>query len=151
MQVRSTILTEILRFRGLTLSEGGLSEAGSTILATFDGPARAVRCASAIVEASRRRGWVAKAGLHTGECDVHPEVLTGPALDVARRVAAAAKGGDVIVSATVRDLVAGSGIEFAPRGGLAAGKAVERRSLFAVVSAAPVVRAAGTVVRLTSP
>jgi hypothetical protein len=87
-ELREAARAEILRFRGGTLSEGGLSEAGSTILATFDGPARAVRCASAIVEASRRRGWVAKAGLHTGECDVHPEVLTGPALDVARRVAA---------------------------------------------------------------
>ena len=86
-----------------------------------------------------------------GHGDVHPEVLTGPALDVARRVAAAAKGGDVIVSATVRDLVAGSGIEFAPRGGLAPGKAAERRPLFAVVSPATAVRAAGTVVRLTSP
>ena len=150
-EFRESARAEILRFRGRTLSEGGLSEAGSTILATFDGPARAVRCASAIVEASRRRGWVAKAGLHTGECDVHPEVLTGPALDVARRVAASAKGGDVIVSATVRDLVAGSGIEFAPRGGLAAGKGVERRPLFAVVSAATVVQAAGTLVRLTSP
>jgi len=150
-EFRESARAEILRFRGRTLSEGGLSEAGSTILATFDGPARAVRCASAIVEVSRRRGWVAKAGLHTGECDVHPEVLTGPALDVARRVAAAAKGGDVIVSATVRDLVAGSGIEFAPRGGLAPGKAAERRPLFAVVSPATAVRAAGTVVRLTSP
>ena len=114
-EFRETARAEILRFRGRTLSEGGLSEAGSTILATFDGPARAVRCASAIVEASHRRGWVAKAGPHTGECDVHPEVLTGPGLDVARRVAA------------------------------------ERRPLFAVVSAAPAVRAAGTVVRLTSP
>jgi DNA-binding SARP family transcriptional activator len=149
-EFRESARAEILRFRGRTLSEGGLSEAGSTILATFDGPARAVRCASAIVEASRRRGWVTKAGLHTGECDVHPEVLTGPALDIARRVAAAAKGGEVIVSATVRDLIAGSGIEFAPRGGLAAGPGVERRPLFAVVSAATAVRAAGTVVRLTS-
>jgi DNA-binding SARP family transcriptional activator/pimeloyl-ACP methyl ester carboxylesterase len=150
-EFREAARAEILRFRGRTLSEGGLSEAGSTIVATFDGPARAVRCASAIVEASRRRGWVAKAGLHTGECDVHPEVLTGPALDVARRVAAAAKGGDVIVSATVRDLVAGSGIEFAPRGGLAAGKGVDRRPLFAVASSATAARPPGTVVRLTSP
>jgi DNA-binding SARP family transcriptional activator/pimeloyl-ACP methyl ester carboxylesterase/class 3 adenylate cyclase len=151
-EFRESARAEILRFRGRTLSEGGPSEVGSTILATFDGPARAVRCASAIVEASRGRGWVTKAGLHTGECDVHSEVLTGPALDVARRVAAAAKGGDVIVSATVRDLVAGSGIEFAPRGGLAAGKAAEPRPLFAVVPAASaVVRAARTAGRLTSP
>ena len=148
---REAAHAEILRFRGRALSEGGLSEAGSAIVASFDGPARAVRCASAIVEEARRRGWLAKAGLHTGECDVHPEVLTGPAFDVARHVAVAAKGGDVIVSATVRDLVAGSGIEFAPRGALAAGKTGERRPLFAVVSAATAVRATGTVVRLTSP
>ena len=149
-EFREAARAEILRFRGRPLSEGRLAEAGSTILATFDGPARAVRCASAIVEASGRRGWVAKAGLHTGECDVHPEVLTGPALDVARRVVAAAKGGDVIVSATVRDLVAGSGIEFAPRGGLAPGKAAERRPLFAVASAPPALRAAGPAMRVTS-
>jgi DNA-binding SARP family transcriptional activator/pimeloyl-ACP methyl ester carboxylesterase len=150
-QFREAAHAEILRFRGRALSEGGLSEAGSAIVATFDGPARAVRCASAIVEEARRRGWLANAGLHTGECDVHPDVLTGPALDVARRVVATAKGGDVIVSATVRDLVAGSGIEFAPRSGLAAGQAVERRPLFAVVSPGTAVRAVGTVVRLTSP
>jgi DNA-binding SARP family transcriptional activator/pimeloyl-ACP methyl ester carboxylesterase len=121
--------SEILRFRGRVLGD-----TGPAILATFDGPARAVRCASAIVEGARRRGLVAKAGLHTGECDVHPDGLTGPAIDTARRVAAAAKGGDVIVSATVKDLIAGSGIEFAPRGTLAAGG--ERRRLFTVVSPA---------------
>src|SRR5258707_7631552 len=121
-ELRESARAEILRFRGRTLSGGGLSEPGSTILATFDGPARAVRCASAIVEASRRRGLVAKVGLHTGECNVHHEVLTGPALDVARLVAAAAERGDVIVSATVSDLIAGSGIEVMPRGGLAAGR-----------------------------
>jgi class 3 adenylate cyclase len=89
---------------------------------------------------------VTRAGLHTGECDVHPEGLTGAALDIARRVAAGAKGGDVIVSATVRDLIAGSGIEFVPRGGLAAGGAAERRPLFAVASPAAAVSGVGTTV-----
>ena len=136
--LREAARSEILRFRGRFLSEAGLA-----ILATFDGPARAVRCASAIVEEARRRGMVAKAGLHTGEVDVQPEGLTGAALDIARRVVAAAKGGDVIVSATVRDLIAGSGIEFAPRGRLATGRPVERRPLFAVVSSAAAVLGAG--------
>ena len=131
---REAARAEVLRSRGRVLSE-----AGPAILATFDGPARAVRCASAIVEGARRLGLVAKAGLHTGECDVHPEGLTGSALDIARRVAAVAKGGDVIVSATVKDLIAGSGIEFVPRGGLAAGRAAERRPLFAAVSPAAAV------------
>ncbi len=86
---------------------------------------------------------VAKAGLHTGECDVHPEGLTGATLDIARRVAAVAKGGDVIVSATVKDLIAGSGIEFVPRGGLAAGRTAERQPLFVAVSPAATVLDAG--------
>jgi class 3 adenylate cyclase len=107
-------------------------------VATFDGPARAIRCATAIVEAARRHGMAAKAGLHTGECDVHPTGLTGATFDIARRVAAVAKGGDVIVSATVKDLIAGSGIEFAPRGGLA-GRASARRPLFAVATSAAAV------------
>lgn len=130
--------SEILRFRGRVLSE-----TGPAILATFDGPARAVRCATAIVEAARRRGMMAKAGLHTGECDVHPAGLTGATFDIARRVAAVAKGGDVIVSATVKDLIAGSGIEFAPRGGIDAGRTAEPRPLFSVVSPAAVVVGAG--------
>jgi DNA-binding SARP family transcriptional activator/pimeloyl-ACP methyl ester carboxylesterase len=135
---REAARSEILRFRGRVLSEGGLM-----ILAAFDGPARAVRCASAIVEGAGRRGMVAKAGLHTGECDVHPDGLRGATLDIARRVAAVAKGGDVIVSGTVRDLIAGSGIAFAPRGGLAAGRAAERRPLFAVASPAAAVLGVG--------
>ena len=123
---------EILRLRGRVVAAAGLSEVGSTIVATFDGPARAVRCASAIVEGALLRGVVAKAGLHTGECNVQSEILTGPALDVARRVLAAANGGTVVVSATVRDLIAGSGIEFVARGGLAAVRSAER-ALFTVV------------------
>lgn len=105
---------EIIRSRGRVLSE-----AGSTIVAAFDGPARAVRCASAVVEGARRLDLTAKAGLHTGECDVQPTGLTGAALDIARHVVAVAKGGDVVVSATVKDLIAGSGIAFVPRGTLA--------------------------------
>jgi pimeloyl-ACP methyl ester carboxylesterase len=125
---------EILRCRGRVLSE-----TGPAVVATFDGPARAIRCATAIVEAARRHGMAAKAGLHTGECDVHPTGLTGATFDIARRVAAVAKGGDVLVSATVKDLIAGSGIEFAPRGRLDAGRASARRPLFAVATSAAAV------------
>lgn len=147
---REATRAEILQFRGRVLPAAGLSEAGSTIVATFDGPVRAVRCASAIVEGARRLGVVAKAGLHTGECNVHPEALTGPALDVARRVVAAAKAGNVVVSATVRDLIAGSGIEFVARGGLATTRGAERRPLFAVVSPAAVARGTRTAAHSTT-
>jgi class 3 adenylate cyclase len=128
---RKAARSEIVQFRGRSLSE-----ASSAIVATFDGPALAVRCASAIVEGARRNGIAAKAGLHTGECDVQPDGLTGAALDIARRIAAGAKAGDVLVSATVRDLIAGSRIEFVPRGGLPVGRTIERRPLFAVLSPA---------------
>jgi class 3 adenylate cyclase len=121
---------EILRHRGHVLSE-----TGPAVVATFDGPARAVRCAGAIVEGARRSGLAAKAGLHTGECEVRrPEGLRGGALDVARRVAAGAKAGDVIVSGTVKDLIAGAGIALQPRGTLPSGRAGDRRPLFAVVT-----------------
>jgi DNA-binding SARP family transcriptional activator/pimeloyl-ACP methyl ester carboxylesterase len=135
---REAARAEILRARGRVLSE-----AGPAIVASFDGTARAVRCAGVIVEGARRLGLAARAGLHTGECDVQPAGLTGATLDVARRVAAVAKGGDVLVSATVKDLIAGAGIAFMPRGGLAAGRAAERRLLFAAVSPAGAVLGAG--------
>ncbi|HEU4439312.1 MAG TPA: alpha/beta fold hydrolase [Methylomirabilota bacterium] len=129
---RDMARAEILRARGRVLPE-----AGGAIVATFDGPARAVRCAGAVVEGARRLGLAAKAGLHTGECDVRPTGLTGAALDIARHVAAVAKGGDVVVSATVKDLIAGSGIAFVPRGTLANARAAERRPLFTAVLTAP--------------
>ena len=143
---REAARREILRLRGRVLSEDG-----PAMLATFDGPARAVRCAAAIVDGARRLGLAAKAGLHTGECEVRrPDGLSGAALDVARRVVAGAKAGDVLVSGTVKDLIAGAGIGLVPRGALAAGRAGDRRPVFAVVTA-PVaaVAAAGAGARLT--
>ena len=133
---RESARQEILRHRGRVLSE-----AGPAILATFDGPARAVRCASAVVDGARRLGLAARAGVHTGECEVRrPDRVTGVALDVARRVVAGARGGDVLVSGTVKDLIAGAGIVLAPRGTFASGRLGARRPLFAVVtpSIAPV-------------
>ncbi len=89
---------------------------GDGFLATFDGPARAIRCASAIVDASAARGLNVRAGLHTGECELMAEDIGGIAVHIAARVSSEAKSGEVLVSRTVRDLVAGSGLQFADRG-----------------------------------
>jgi pimeloyl-ACP methyl ester carboxylesterase len=90
--------------------------AGDGFLATFDGPARAIRCACAIRDAVRGLGLEIRAGLHTGECEVHGETVAGIAVHIGARVAALAGPGEVLVSSTVRDLVAGSGIEFDEHG-----------------------------------
>jgi class 3 adenylate cyclase len=89
---------------------------GDGFLATFDGPARAIRCARAIVEAMRPLGIEARAGLHTGECEVIGEDIGGLAVHIAARVSALAGRGEVLASRTVTDLVAGSKIRFAARG-----------------------------------
>ncbi len=86
------------------------------LVATFDGPARAIRCACAIRDAAQRAGVRLAAGLHTGECDTDGEAMTGPTVEIGALLAEAAAAGDVIVSNTVRDLVAGSGLEFTSRG-----------------------------------
>jgi class 3 adenylate cyclase/DNA-binding SARP family transcriptional activator len=89
---------------------------GDGFLATFDGPARAIRCAAAIRDALLGLGLELRAGLHTGEVEVVDDDVHGIAVAIAARVAAIAAPGEVIVSRTVRDLVAGSGIEFEDRG-----------------------------------
>jgi class 3 adenylate cyclase len=89
---------------------------GDGFLATFDGPARAIRCARAIIDSSKPLGIRIRAGLHTGECEVMGEDIGGIAVHIAARVSALADAGEVLVSRTVKDLVAGSGIEFADRG-----------------------------------
>ncbi|MDP9343263.1 MAG: adenylate/guanylate cyclase domain-containing protein [Actinomycetota bacterium] len=90
--------------------------AGDGFMAAFDGPARAIRCARAIVEGVRELGLEVRAGIHTGECEQMGDRLGGIAVHTAARVAAAAQPGEVLVSGTVRDLVAGSGIRFLDRG-----------------------------------
>jgi pimeloyl-ACP methyl ester carboxylesterase len=90
--------------------------AGDGFFATFDGPARAIRCALAITGAVHELGVDVRAGLHTGECEVVDRKLGGIAVHIGARVAAKAGGGEVFVSSTVRDLVAGSGISFEDRG-----------------------------------
>ena len=99
------------RFRGREVDT-----AGDGFLATFDGPARAVRCACEIVAAVRPLGIEVRVGLHTGECEVMDGKVGGIAVHIGARVAALAGAGEVLVSGTVKDLVAGSGIRFDDRG-----------------------------------
>jgi class 3 adenylate cyclase len=102
---------ELARFRGTEVNT-----TGDGMLATFDGPARAIRCAVAIIGALRELGLPVRAGLHTGECERAGTSLSGIAVHVGARIVAAAGAGEAIVSSTVRDLVAGSGLQFVDRG-----------------------------------
>jgi len=102
---------EIERFRGREIDT-----AGDGFLTTFDGPARAVRCACAVSDAVRPLGVQIRAGLHTGECEAIGEKLGGIAVHIGARVTALAAPDEVLVSSTVRDLVAGSGLRFQDRG-----------------------------------
>jgi class 3 adenylate cyclase len=102
---------ELLRFRGREVDT-----AGDGFFASFDGPARAIRCASAIVERVGELGLEVRAGLHTGECEVVDGKVAGIAVHTGARVAAHAEPGEVLVSSTVKDLVAGSGLRFVDRG-----------------------------------
>jgi class 3 adenylate cyclase len=103
---------ELTRYRGEERDT-----AGDGFFATFDGPARAIRCAQAIVEGVHELGLQVRAGVHTGECELHEDKVAGLAVVIGARVAALAEGGEVLVSQTVKDLVAGAGIEFGERGG----------------------------------
>jgi class 3 adenylate cyclase len=89
---------------------------GDGLLATFDGPARAIRCACAITEAVRSLGLEIRAGLHTGEIELVGDDIRGIAVHIGARVTTEAGAGEVLVSSTVKDLVAGSGIRFEDRG-----------------------------------
>jgi len=93
-----------------------LDAAGDGIFASFDGPARAIRCAQAISSAVAELGLQIRAGLHTGECEVVDGKMAGITVHLGARVASAAGPGEVLVSSTVKDLVAGSGIAFRDRG-----------------------------------
>ena len=86
------------------------------VLAAFDGPARAIRCATAITESANRLGIQVRTGLHTGECDVIGDTYGGFAVELAKRIAAESGEGKILVSRTVKDLVAGSGLEFSEYG-----------------------------------
>ena len=102
---------QLLRYRGVEVDT-----AGDGFFASFDGPARGIRCASAITSGVRELGLDVRAGLHTGECEVVDGKVAGIAVHTGARVASHAQPGEVLVSSTVRDLVAGSGIAFEDRG-----------------------------------
>ena len=93
-----------------------INTAGDGFLAAFDGPARAIRCAGAIRDTVRSLGLEVRCGLHTGECEVVGNDLAGIAVHIGARVAALAAPGEVLVSQTVCDLVAGSGLALEERG-----------------------------------
>ena len=93
-----------------------IDSAGDGFLATFDGPGRAIRCASAIHDALAPVGLAVRAGVHTGEVEVRGEQIGGLAVHIGARVAATGGGGDIVVSSTVKDLLAGSGLAFVDRG-----------------------------------
>jgi len=102
---------QLERFRGREINT-----AGDGFFASFDGPARAIRCAIAILEGVRSLGFEVRAGVHTGECEVMGKDLGGIAVHIGARVAALAGPGEVLATSTVKDLVAGSGLRFEDRG-----------------------------------
>ena len=102
---------QLARYRGREVDT-----AGDGFFATFDGPIRAVRSAQAIVDGVHELGLEIRAGLHTGECQVVDDKLAGIAVNIGARVAGEARPGEILVSSTVKDLVAGSGLRFEKRG-----------------------------------
>jgi pimeloyl-ACP methyl ester carboxylesterase/class 3 adenylate cyclase len=110
-QHHAVVRRQLVRFSGREIDT-----AGDGFFASFDGPARAIRCACAISEAVHGIGLDVRAGLHTGECEVVDAKIGGIAVHIGARVAALARPGEVLVSSTVKDLVAGSGLVFEDRG-----------------------------------
>jgi len=102
---------EVARFRGRVVKQ-----TGDGMLATFDGPARAIRCARAVIDVARGLDLEARAGLHAGEIELRGGDVSGLAVHIGARIGALAAAGEVLVSGTVRDLVVGSGLEFDERG-----------------------------------
>jgi class 3 adenylate cyclase len=110
-QHHTAVRRELARFDG-----NEVDTAGDGFFATFDGPARAIRCAQAVVDSVRSLGLDVRAGLHTGEVELADGKAAGIAVNIGARVSAHARPGEVLVSGTVKDLVAGSGLEFDNRG-----------------------------------
>jgi class 3 adenylate cyclase len=120
---------QLERFRGRELDT-----AGDGFVASFDGPARGIRCAQAIADSVTALDLSVRAGLHTGECEVVEGKLAGIAVHIAARIATQAAPGEVLVSSTVKDLVVGSSVAFAERGARELEGVPGRWSVFAVES-----------------
>jgi len=110
-QHHAAVRRELARFRGQERDT-----AGDGFFATFDGPARAIRCAQSVIAAVKPLGLDLRAGIHTAECEIHEGKVAGVALAVGARICDLAEPGEVLASRTVKDLVAGSGLEFGDRG-----------------------------------
>ena len=120
---------QLARFRGREIDT-----AGDGVFATFDGPARAIRCGSAVADTVRGLGIAVRVGIHSGECEVIGEKVGGIAVHTGARIAGQAGPGEVLVSSTVKDLVAGSGIRFEDRGRHSLKGVPGEWSLFAVAA-----------------
>jgi class 3 adenylate cyclase len=120
---------EVERFRGRRVKT-----TGDGMLAVFDGPARGVHCAEAVRDAVADLGVELRAGLHVGECELRGDDIGGLAVHIGARVAGLAGPGEILVSRTVRDLVAGSGLRFTERGEHELKGVPERWPLYAVAS-----------------
>jgi pimeloyl-ACP methyl ester carboxylesterase len=126
-RLRDHVTRELEWFRGREFSAGS-----QYLLASFDGPARAVRCACAIAHHAKRWDIQMSAGVHIGECEVTSNSVRGAAVEMAREIVQHAGRDEIVVSATVRDLVTGSGICFQPKGTIAGGGAAEALPLLMV-------------------
>lgn len=131
-QHHATVRTQLDRFRGREVDT-----AGDGFFATFDGPVRAIKCACSITHSVQELGLDVRAGVHTGECEVIENKVGGLAVVIGSRVAAKAGPGEVLVSSTVKDLVAGSGINFHDRGAASLKGVPGEWRLFAVDPSAP--------------
>jgi class 3 adenylate cyclase len=126
---REAVRSQLRRFRGEEMDT-----AGDGVFAAFDGPARAIGCAQAIIADSAELGLQVRAGIHTGECERDEGKLAGIAVHIGARIVAQANSKEILVSTTVKDLVAGSNIEFADRGEHALKGIPAKWRLFAVMS-----------------
>lgn len=127
LRFHAIVRHQLTRFRGREIDT-----AGDGLFAAFDGPARAIRCARAIADEVRGLGVMVRTGIHSGECEVIGGKIGGIAVHVGARIAAEAGADEVLVSSTVKDLVAGSGIRFEDRGQHALRGVPGARELFAV-------------------
>ena len=126
-RMRDHVTRELEWFRGREFSE-----TSHYLLASFDGPARAIRCVCAMAHHAMRLGIEMSAGIHIGECEVSSDHVRGAAVETARKIEEQAGPDEIVVSSTVRDLVAGSGICFQPKGTLAIEGAADGLSLLLV-------------------